>query len=124
MFFLSAPLIAFLLVLPFIVAGNFVYYLRHQRFFTRPRWMRFVVLWTVGFVPIFFLSVFDLGSAWLRFPLLALLALPLLVLVSVVLYLFGQQPDTLVRAFTDSYKHGFSQQYYLWDIVQCGGLFL
>jgi len=64
------------------------------------------------------------SNAWLRFPTLALLALPLLLLITVVLFLLGQKPDTLIRAFTDTYKHGFSQLDYMCDNVQCGGHFL
>ncbi|HVG13597.1 MAG TPA: DUF6688 family protein [Chitinophagaceae bacterium] len=61
---------------------------------------------------------------WERYPLLALVKLPLLLLVNLVLYLFGQKPDALIRAFTDTYKHGFSQLDYLCDNVHCGGHFL
>jgi hypothetical protein len=63
-------------------------------------------------------------NAWTRFPLLAMLALPILLLVTAVLTVFGQKPDTLVRAFTDTYKHGFSQLDHLCLNVQCGGHFL
>jgi hypothetical protein len=64
------------------------------------------------------------SNAWIRFPLLALFALPLLLILSLVLFLFGQKPDTLIRAFTDTYKHGFSQLDYMCDNIQCGGHFL
>ena len=63
-------------------------------------------------------------NAWIRFPVLALLALPLLLLLSLVLFLLGQKPDTLIRAFTETYKHGFSQLDYMCENVQCGGHFL
>ena len=64
------------------------------------------------------------AKAWIQFPVLTLLALPLLLFVSLLLFLFGQKPDTLIRAFTDTYKHGFSQLDYMCDNVQCGGHFL
>lgn len=64
------------------------------------------------------------AKAWIRFPVLTLLALPLLLLLTLVLFLFGQKPDTLIRAFTDTYKHGFSQLDYMCDNVQCGGHYL
>ncbi len=64
------------------------------------------------------------AKAWIRFPVLTLLALPLLLLASLILFLFGQKPDSLIRAFTDTYKHGFSQLDYMCDNVQCGGHFL
>lgn len=60
----------------------------------------------------------------LQWPLLTLLAVPVLLLITLLLYLFGQQPDTLIRAFTDTYKHGFSQLDYQCDNVQCGGHYL
>jgi hypothetical protein len=41
-----------------------------------------------------------------------------------LLLLFGQKPDSIVKAFTDTYKHGFSQLDYMCDNVQCGGHFL
>jgi hypothetical protein len=44
-----------------------------------------------------------------RIPLLILLCFPLLTILSVLLLLLGQKPDSAVRAFTETYKHGFSQ---------------
>jgi hypothetical protein len=38
--------------------------------------------------------------------------------------LFGQKPDSFIRAFTDTYKHGFSQLDYECLNVSCGGHFL
>lgn len=64
------------------------------------------------------------ADIWVRFPVMALLALPVLLLLSLVLFLFGQTPDTMIRAFTDTYKHGLSQLDYMCDNVQCGGHFL
>lgn len=54
----------------------------------------------------------------LKMPLLLLLSLPVLVIFSAVLLLFGQKPDSLIRAFTDTYRHGLSQ----WD-YQCEGVY-
>lgn len=59
-----------------------------------------------------------------KYSILLILALPVLVLISVFLLIFGQKPDSLIRAFTDTYKHGFSQLDYMCDNVQCGGHFL
>jgi hypothetical protein len=59
-----------------------------------------------------------------KFPLLFVLCLPLLTIISAVLLLVGQKPDSMVRAFTDTYKHGFSQLDHLCDNVTCGGHFL
>ena len=63
-------------------------------------------------------------SAWKKVPVLLLLCLPLLVILVGILLLFGQKPDSLVRAFTDTYKHGFSQLDYQCEGVVCGGHFL
>lgn len=59
-----------------------------------------------------------------KFPILLILCLPLLAILTGVLMLFGQQPDSAIRAFTDTYKHGFSQLDYLCENVECGGHFL
>lgn len=60
----------------------------------------------------------------LKSPLLVLFCLPILVLIGAVLYLFGQKPDSIIRAFTDTYEHGFSQLDCMCDNVQCGGHYL
>jgi hypothetical protein len=61
---------------------------------------------------------------WQTLPILIVLCLPVLVLLCSILLLFGQKPDSLVRAFTDTYKHGFSQLDYLCQGVDCPGHFL
>jgi hypothetical protein len=62
---------------------------------------------------------------WKKFPVLLLLCLPVLLILIGVLLLFGQQPDSIVRAFTDTYKEGFSQLNAQCDNVICpGGHFL
>lgn len=65
-----------------------------------------------------------LAKTFIKFPLLLVLCIPLLVLISSVLLLFGQKPDSIVRAFTETYKHGFSQWDYKCDNVDCGGHYL
>lgn len=60
----------------------------------------------------------------IKYPVLLILCLPILVIITAVLLLFGQKPDSLVRAFTDTYKHGLSQWDYKCDNVQCGGHYL
>lgn len=62
--------------------------------------------------------------SWQKFPLLLLLCLPVLTLLVAVLLLFGQKPDSLVRVFTDTYKHSFSTLDYQCAGVVCGGHFL
>ena len=63
-------------------------------------------------------------KVWQSLPVLILLCLPVLMLLCSILLLFGQKPDSLVRAFTDTYKHGFSQLDYLCKGVDCPGHFL
>lgn len=60
----------------------------------------------------------------LKFPVLLIFCLPVLVIITVILLLFGQKPDSIIRAFTDTYKHGFSQLTYNCDNVNCGGHYL
>ncbi|MBC8054843.1 MAG: hypothetical protein H7Y13_17430 [Sphingobacteriaceae bacterium] len=48
-------------------------------------------------------------NIFLKFPILIILCCPILSLLTVLLMLLGQKPDSAVRAFTDTYKHGFSQ---------------
>ncbi len=54
-----------------------------------------------------------------KFPLLTILALPILCILSACLLIFGQKPDSLILAFTETYKYGFSQLDYLCDNVKC-----
>jgi hypothetical protein len=64
------------------------------------------------------------GRIFYKFPILLVLCIPLTILISCILLLFGQQPDSIVRVFTETYKHGFSQLDYLCKNVECGGHFL
>ncbi|MFD2914166.1 DUF6688 domain-containing protein [Psychroserpens luteus] len=59
-----------------------------------------------------------------KYPTLTLILVPILILLSLFLLLFGQKPDSLISAFTETYKHGFSQLDHLCDNVECGGHFL
>lgn len=60
----------------------------------------------------------------LKYPILAILLVPFIVFLSLFLILFGQRPDSIIKAFTDTYKHGFSELDYMCDNVECGGHFL
>jgi hypothetical protein len=62
--------------------------------------------------------------AWQKLPIMLILCLPLLTILIAILLLFGQRPDSVIRAFTDTYKHGFSQLDYECAGVVCGGHFL
>jgi hypothetical protein len=59
-----------------------------------------------------------------KIPILLVLCLPLLVVLAGILLVFGQKPDSMIRAFTDTYKQGFSQLDSQCDGVVCGGHFL
>ncbi len=59
-----------------------------------------------------------------QFPFLLILCLPLLAALAGFLMLFGQQQDSAIRAFTDTYKHGLSQLDHVCYNVECGGHFL
>lgn len=63
-------------------------------------------------------------NTFVKFPLLLILCVPLICLVSLTLYILGQRPDSAVRAFTDTYRHGLSQLDYMCNNVDCGGHYL
>jgi hypothetical protein len=56
---------------------------------------------------------------WYKLPILTLLCLPVFVLITSFLMIFGQKPDSFIRAFTDTYKHGLSQLDYECLDVYC-----
>lgn len=59
------------------------------------------------------------SQSLIKFPILLVLCLPILMLLSAILLLFGQKPDSIIRAFTDTYRQGFSQWDYKCDGVEC-----
>ncbi len=63
-------------------------------------------------------------NIWVKFPVLLLLCLPVLMILVSVLLLFGQKPDSVIRAFTDTYKHSLSQLDHLCENVNCDSHFL
>ena len=69
------------------------------------------------------LSILSLDPI-LKYPILTILIIPILISFSLFLILFEQKPDSLIREFTDTYKHGFSQLDHLCDNVECGGHYL
>jgi hypothetical protein len=60
----------------------------------------------------------------IKFPVIFLFVLPIIIVITTILLLFGQKPDSIIRAFTDTYKHGFSLWDYKCDNVSCGGHYL
>ena len=64
------------------------------------------------------------SNVFIKYPLLLLLTLPVLILLSLVLYVFGQRPDSVIRAFTETYNSRFSQWDYQCENVNCGGHYL
>jgi hypothetical protein len=66
-----------------------------------------------------------LFSSWYKkYTILFFLCLPVLVIIASLTMLFGQQPDSIIRAFTDTYYHGLSTLTYQCDNVKCGGHYL
>ena len=65
-----------------------------------------------------------LASWFKRYPLLLILCIPVLSVFIALLYLFGQKPDSIVKAFTETFHLGFSQWDYMCDNVSCGGHYL
>ena len=59
-----------------------------------------------------------------KYPILTLLLFPVISILLLFLMLFGQKEDSIIRAFTDTYKHGFSQLDHMCDNVRCGEHFL
>ncbi len=59
-----------------------------------------------------------------KVPVFFILFIPFFLIMTSLLLLFGQKPDSLIRAFTDTYKHGFSQLDYMCNNVSCGGHYL
>ena len=80
-------------------------------------------LGTEGFIGNIAISVLRLKAIY-RYPILTICLIPIIGFLSLFLVLFGQKPDSLIRAFTDTYKHGFSELDYMCDNVHCGGHFL
>lgn len=69
------------------------------------------------------LSILSLNP-FIKYPILLILCLPILLIFSSFLLLFGQQPDAYIRVFTETYKHGFSQLIMHCDNIDCGGHYL
>lgn len=71
----------------------------------------------------FCLTILKLDPIY-KYPILTILLVPIIILLSMFLILFGQKPDSIIKAFTETYKHGFSKLDYMCDNVECGGHFL
>ena len=59
-----------------------------------------------------------------KIPILFILCIPILIIISAILLIFGQKPDSFIQAFTETYRHGFSQLDYQCKNIECGGHFL
>ncbi|MBT34056.1 MAG: hypothetical protein CMO01_30705 [Thalassobius sp.] len=64
------------------------------------------------------------AKPFIKYPILLLLCLPVIMLVTAILILFGQKPDSAIEAFTQTYYKGFSQIDHLCANVTCGGHYL
>ncbi|MFZ1524376.1 MAG: DUF6688 family protein [Saprospiraceae bacterium] len=60
----------------------------------------------------------------MKFPLLLIAILPIVFILTSILILFGQKPDAMIRAFTETYKLGLSEWDYKCDNIDCGGHYL
>jgi len=78
---------------------------------------------SMNLVEKFSLAVLRSGF-FIKYPVILIICLPLLALLSAILFVFGQKPDSMISAFTETYKHGLSQLDYMCDNVQCGGHYL
>ena len=59
-----------------------------------------------------------------KYSILLLLGIPIFIFGTLTLLLFGQKPDSLIQAFTQTYYQGFSQLDHLCENVKCGGHYL
>ncbi len=48
------------------------------------------------------------SAVWIQYPFLVVFAFPVLFVLLLILLLFGQQPDAIITAFTQTYDYGFS----------------
>lgn len=64
------------------------------------------------------------ADKFIKYPLLIFLCIPVLIIIICFLMLFHQKPDALIKAFTETYKHGFSEWDHHCENVLCGGHFL
>ena len=55
----------------------------------------------------------------LRYPILFVICIPILFIIISLLLLVGQKPDSMIRAFTDTYRHKLSQLDYECLTVNC-----
>lgn len=71
----------------------------------------------------FCIGILNLSPIY-KYPILTIILVPIVIIISLIFILFGQQADSIIRAFTDTYKHGFSQLDHECHNVDCGGHFL
>ncbi len=101
-----------LLILKLIQRQNLLYvYILENKITSNTLWAKYSIR-ILSFKPI------------KQFPILLILSIPILLILTSILVVIGQKPDTLVRAFTETYKNGFSQLSYDCSNIQCGGHFL
>ena len=68
-------------------------------------------------------KILNLQPVW-KYPLIFICCLPVIILLTALLLIFGQKPDAMIRVFTDTYYHGLSQWDYKCENVSCGGHYL
>ena len=68
-------------------------------------------------------KILNLQPVW-KYPVIFICCLPVIILLTTLLLIFGQKPDSMIRVFTDTYYHGLSQWDYKCENVSCGGHYL
>jgi hypothetical protein len=63
-------------------------------------------------------------NVFLKYPILLIICLPLLAIFSGILAVIDQRPDSIIKAFTDTYRQGLSELDYMCDNVHCEGHYL
>jgi hypothetical protein len=78
----------------------------------------------IAYDAFYFIKNIITHKVWVKYPTLLLLCVPFFAVLDGFLILFGQQPDSIIRAFTDTYYRGFSQLTAQCDNISCGGHYL
>jgi hypothetical protein len=71
-------------------------------------------------IPNWFIKLQNL-EAFYKYPIMGIITAPIYYVINMLLILFGQQPDSMIKAFTETYKHNFSKLDYECIDVVCGG---
>lgn len=117
---ISSPTFFCFFAAPYLIALSFYLLRNHQLFRKEIKDYNFskAKKWQV-----FFLTILNF-PIWKKSGVLLFIASPLLVVLSLILMVFGQESDTFIRAFTDTTSFGFSQIKASSDNISCGEHYL